>query len=105
MGFNCFLFLPLLVKFLIQFFHKIFIEFSFYHYRFYYWNEIEHILTNILLALSGVEFVIAFTAVMCTCQCACCNASGCCGDSQKGDETVIEKENSMKHSTHVHLRW
>ena len=98
-----FLSLPLLVKFLIQFFHKIFIEFYFYHYRFYYENERGRILAIILLALSGVEFVIAFSAAIFTCQVACCDESGCCGDSQKGKETDIGKEHSMKHSAYMHL--
>ena len=60
-------------------------------------------MTIILLALSGVEFVIAFSAAVFTCQVACCDESGCCGDSQKGNETDIEKEHSMKHSAYMHL--
>ena len=50
--------------------------------------------TVLLLILSVVEFVIALSAAIVTCQFACRDESSCCADSQKGNESDIEK-NSM----------
>ena len=74
-----------------------------YHYM--YDNSVETgwSFTALLMAISTLEFITAFSAAIFTCHFACCDGNSCCGDSQKGSENDIKK-NIIKHSRYKDMR-